>query len=70
MMTIIFIDLYLTLKNPFQPRRKRQKYYNVFLIAIIIFSVVIVSLKIQNFENFKNPVLIYGYLENETLTIV
>jgi len=69
-MTIIFIDLYLTLKNPFQPRRKRQKYYNIFLIAIFIFSAVIVFLKIQKFEDFTNPVKIYGNLENETLTIV
>jgi len=38
--SIIFIDLYLTLKNPFYPREKRVSRYNLFLLVVFIFSAI------------------------------
>ena len=38
--SIIFIDLYLTLKNPFYPREKRVSRYNIFLLVVFIFSAI------------------------------
>lgn len=36
--SIIFIDLYLTLKNPFYPREKRVFSYKIFLLVVFLFS--------------------------------
>ena len=38
--SIIFIDLYLTLKNPFYPREKRVAKYNIFILVVFIFSAI------------------------------
>ena len=38
--SIIFIDLYLTLKNPFYPREKRVSKYNAFLLVVFVFSAI------------------------------
>ena len=42
MNTLIFIDLYRTLSNPFKPRGKRCKYYicSVFLMIVVTFLVI------------------------------
>lgn len=36
--SIIFFDLWLTLRNPFYPRRKRNKYYNTFFLLVLTYS--------------------------------
>ena len=38
--SIIFMDLYLTLKNPFYPREKRVAKYNIFLMVVFLFSAI------------------------------
>jgi hypothetical protein len=35
--SVILVDLYLTLKNPFYPRNKRVPVYNIFLLLVFIF---------------------------------
>jgi hypothetical protein len=39
-------------------------------VAVLIFSFVIVLLKINQFEDFMNPVEINGDLDNGTLNII
>ena len=46
--SIIFIDLYLTLKNPFYPRKKRMLAYNLILIVVMIISSSTLLLSIAN----------------------
>ena len=46
--SIIFIDLYLTLKNPFYPREKRVSKYNIFLLVVFIFSAINILYSIGN----------------------
>ena len=38
---VIFIDLYLTLRNPFYPRKKRVWKYRIFLLMVLAFSLII-----------------------------
>ena len=33
---ILFIDLYLTLSNPFYPRKKRVIYYYLFTFVVVV----------------------------------
>ena len=39
--SIIFIDLYFTLKNPFYPREKRTKFYYLLLIAMFTEQILV-----------------------------
>jgi hypothetical protein len=50
--SIVIIDLYLTLKNPFYPRAKRGVSY---WTVIIIFMVVFFSQLVQKENRFKDP---------------
>ena len=36
--SILFFDMYLTLKNPFYPRKKRVLYYYIFLTVVLLAS--------------------------------
>ena len=46
--SILFIDLFLTLKNPFYPRQKRVIKYKIFLFIVFIFSVSNIWISIRN----------------------
>lgn len=37
--TLIFIDVYLTIKNPFKPQGMRSKWYSFFVVVPMIFIV-------------------------------
>ena len=39
--SMVYLDLWLTLRNPFYPRRKRNKYYNIAILTIIVYLTVI-----------------------------
>ena len=41
--SMIFIDLWLALRNPFYPRRKRNKYYNTALLLLFVYIFLIIS---------------------------
>jgi hypothetical protein len=45
--SIIFMDLYLTLKNPFYPREKRVTKYNIFLMVVFFFSAINIIYSIE-----------------------
>mmetsp|Transcript_20690 Transcript_20690/g.31680 ORF Transcript_20690/g.31680 Transcript_20690/m.31680 type:complete len:125 (+) Transcript_20690:633-1007(+) len=49
-MSIVFFDLYLTLKNPFYPREKRKPYYYTYMFILMVGSVIIVLESINEFE--------------------
>ena len=54
--SIVFIDLYLTIKNPFYPREHRSKFY--WLLTLIIFLSFSISYKIFDPQG---PGLNYDY---------
>lgn len=67
--SMIFIDLWLTLRNPFYPRRKRNKYYNMAIIGIIAYLCTIMitnqrqkgtTLDLYDFKNDDN-FFVLGY---------
>ena len=71
---IIFLDLYLTLRNPFYPRKKRIISYHFFnlLVMLIVIFVTIYSLTEQgvSIETYKRglyPIIIDLYLTMSTI---
>lgn len=58
--SMIFIDLWLSLRNPFYPRRKRRKYYNLATITLLIYVFIILITNERklgttlNLYDFKN----------------
>lgn len=41
---IIYLDLYLTIKNPFFPRDKRVKYYIIFIVFMFLLMLIMLLL--------------------------
>lgn len=67
--SMIYIDLWLTLRNPFYPRRKRNKYYNTAIFAILTYITVILvsnqrtkgtTLDLYDFKN-DDEFFVFGY---------
>ena len=54
--SIIFIDLYLTLRNPFYPRKKRVWKYRLFLSNIFVFCLFIM---LQSIFSYKTSINLY-----------
>ena len=40
--TIVFIDLFLTMRNPFYPRKKRNPLYKIFAMFIMVLVATII----------------------------
>ena len=52
--SVIFIDLYLTLRNPFYPRKKRVWKYRIFLLMILIFALINMLKSIFTYQTSLN----------------
>ena len=52
--SVIFIDLYLTLKNPFYPRKKRVWKYRIFLLMILVFALINMLKSIFTYQTSLN----------------
>lgn len=48
---LIFVDLYLTIRNPFKPRDQRLKYY----ILLVLFNSFICTYSFYQVSNIKCP---------------
>jgi hypothetical protein len=46
--SLVFIDLYLTIRNPFYPRKKRFQKYLIILGSMTLFFTTILFLSIKN----------------------
>ena len=63
--SIVFVDLYLTLRNPFYPRKKRVIRYKIFLLLIMG-----ITLGLQLWSILKNQTSINLYDVNRQSEII
>ena len=42
--SLIFLDLYFTLRNPFYPRAKRVSVYYIFLAFVVVFTILNIAI--------------------------
>lgn len=55
--SVIFIDVYLSIKNPFQPREGRMKWYWLAVVIIMVITIICVE-KFETKNNDKFEVLV------------
>ena len=52
--SLIFIDLYLTIRNPFYARQRRAKWYTLFFLAILAAITVMTAISINSYGTSLN----------------
>ena len=66
--SIVFMDLYFTLKNPFYPRGKRVIWYQIYLLICFLFGVLMAMSTLS--EEAYVSIMFYVYLSLYFLTLV